>query len=183
MPNYINFIKKEAAQFHKKTKTLFLIRFISLAVIIVYTAILITAISLQALLKKRNNKLDIQINNKKEVIEKQRSKETKYFLVDQKATALMQLMPGREEKQKNVRSFFELISGEVELNNLSFAEDGRVNLSANCTTLKQLENFIGKIRRETTTLELTIKEAQVSSITYNPKDGYDLTGYIIFAEK
>jgi hypothetical protein len=183
MPNYINFIKKQADLLKKTSKKLFIIRVASLSLIFIYGILLFSVVSLQVIFKTRNAALNKKIDEKKEQVEKHHAKETKYFVMANKINALVNLLPGREKKQKIVHSFFELMTDEVKLTGFEIAEKGRVNFSGSCSTLGQMEEQLNKIKTEASLSKLPVLQAKVLNINYGSNEGYRFNAYIIFAEK
>lgn len=176
----INFLKERVALLKKKSRKLFLIRSLSVGLLVFYGVLVFGAFSYNFLLKRQKEAFKEKIAREEKIIESLRPIETKQVYLASKVASLSQILTSKKQHQKIVESLFFILPEGVAVSNFHISEDGVVNFSGTCSSLKVLKGFLNILEAKGKVAEMLIKDAQIGGINYGFKKEYNFSVSILF---
>ena len=180
MAKNINFLKEKVALLKKRSRNLFFIRSLSLGLLTFYGLVVFGGFSYNFLLKRQNEIFKENIARREKIIENLRSIETKQVYITSKIESLSQILTSKNQNQKIVESLFFILPEGISVSNFHINEDGIVNFSGTCSSLRALKNFFNILETKGKISEMTIKNAQIGGINYGFEKEYNFSVSILF---
>jgi len=180
MPANINFLRDRIAFLKKKSRKVFFIRTWSLSLLAIYGALVIGSFFYHFLLKNQNNTFKEKMKKEEKAIESLSSIETKQVYLASKVESLSQILKAKRMHQEIVESLFFILPQGISIDNFHISEDGTVNFSGACSSLRVLDDFLNTLEAQGKVSKMLIKEAEIEGVSYGFEQEYKFGVSVLF---